>query len=313
VFEDSDTRFATATVAHTYHVEGRQQIRLTVTDDDGHVAVRSGSVQIDNDQPLIDVTAPATIDESQPATFQASVSDSDGVASVVWDFGDNTSPRSGSLVSHPFADPGTYTVTVAAADVRGASSSVQIVVSVSPVDDLPQIAPIPTQRISEGESWTLLVLATDPDGDPLEYSLENAPAGMTIDPDTGQIDWSPSDTQGPDQSTVVVVAHDPGGNETATSFVTEVLDTGSIGGRIFHDVNGNGIFDSGDLPLLDTAVRLNAGGKSVRYARCKATARVFTDSRRCPPVFIASQPTFPWHGNRRHPARSSCRWKPSPM
>ena len=269
VFEDSDSRFATATVAHTYNVEGRRQIRLTVTDDDGHVAIRSGSVRIDNDQPVIDITAPATIDEGQPATFQASVSDSDGIESVVWDFGDNTAPQSGSVASHPFADPGTYTVTVTATDIQGGSSSAEIEISVSPVDDPPQIASIPAQRISEGESWTFPVVANDPDGDPLEYILASAPLGMTIDPVSGQIDWTPSEVQGPNQYSVVAIVRDPGGNEATTSFVTEVLDSGSIGGRVFHDVNGNGVFDSGDLPLGDTAVRLNLGGndEEVRTAQ----------------------------------------------
>jgi hypothetical protein len=33
--------------------------------------------------------------------------------------------------------------------------------------------------------------ATDPEGDPITYSLTQAPAGMTIDPTTGQISWAP--------------------------------------------------------------------------------------------------------------------------
>ncbi|WP_051309765.1 putative Ig domain-containing protein [Desulfogranum japonicum] len=39
------------------------------------------------------------------------------------------------------------------------------------------------------------VKATDPDNDVLTYSLTEAPEGMTIDPSTGLIEWTPSGTQ----------------------------------------------------------------------------------------------------------------------
>lgn len=44
----------------------------------------------------------------------------------------------------------------------------------------------------DGGHYAYRVQATDPDNDPLTYALETAPSGMTIDAQTGQIDWVPS-------------------------------------------------------------------------------------------------------------------------
>lgn len=43
-----------------------------------------------------------------------------------------------------------------------------------------------------GQTFTYAAQALDPDGDTLEYSLDTAPQGMTIDPDTGLVTWSAS-------------------------------------------------------------------------------------------------------------------------
>lgn len=46
-----------------------------------------------------------------------------------------------------------------------------------------------------GVPYQSQVTAFDPDDDPLTYSLLEAPQGMTIDPDTGLIEWTPSGAQ----------------------------------------------------------------------------------------------------------------------
>ena len=42
----------------------------------------------------------------------------------------------------------------------------------------------------DGKVWTYQVKATDPDNDPLTYSLKSGPAGMTINSSTGLIQWN---------------------------------------------------------------------------------------------------------------------------
>jgi hypothetical protein len=47
---------------------------------------------------------------------------------------------------------------------------------------------VPSTTISNGK-YVYEVKAADPDNDTLIFSLEEAPSGMTIDPETGVVKW----------------------------------------------------------------------------------------------------------------------------
>ncbi|MBN2025054.1 MAG: peptidylprolyl isomerase [Pirellulales bacterium] len=69
------------------------------------------------------------------------------------------------------------------------------------------------------------------------YSLGLSPAGMLIDTATGQITWTPSDTQGATHSITVVVA-DRAGNEKSQSFnivVNQAPDIWTIGNKLVQE------------------------------------------------------------------------------
>jgi Putative Ig domain/Bacterial Ig domain len=69
----------------------------------------------------------------------------------------------------------------------------------------PQVQPVPAVTVNPGQTVTFQVTATDPDTrpgpegplpmGPLTYSLQNAPAGATIDSETGAFTWTPDSTQ----------------------------------------------------------------------------------------------------------------------
>jgi hypothetical protein len=65
------------------------------------------------------------------------------------------------------------------------------------------------------------VEATDPDGDPLTFSLDAAPAGMTIDAATGLLTWTPTPAQ-IGNHTVTVRVHDNGGGAAIQTFTLTV-------------------------------------------------------------------------------------------
>jgi len=74
----------------------------------------------------------------------------------------------------------------------------------------------------DGKTYSYQVKATDPDGDPLTYSLKSAPPGMTINPSTGLIQWSvPSDFKGNASFTVNVT--DGHGGEVMQRFTLEIM------------------------------------------------------------------------------------------
>jgi len=69
----------------------------------------------------------------------------------------------------------------------------------------------------DGKVWTYQVRATDPDNDPLTYSLKSGPEGMTIEPSTGFIRWSvPADFKG--KAAAGVAVSDSHGGEAIYTF-----------------------------------------------------------------------------------------------
>lgn len=73
----------------------------------------------------------------------------------------------------------------------------------------PVISSEPSASFTDGK-FTYTVLAEDPDGDPIDFTLKGAPPGMTIEPATGLISWE----YGPDDAgeyKVTVVAADSEG------------------------------------------------------------------------------------------------------
>jgi len=59
----------------------------------------------------------------------------------------------------------------------------------------PTIASTPVTSATVGTTYHYDVDATDPDGDPLTFSLKSSPDGMFINPSTGLITWLPSRDQ----------------------------------------------------------------------------------------------------------------------
>ncbi len=103
---------------------------------------------------------------------------------------------------------GNTEVTIRVIDPFGGLATQSFVISVSDSNHPPEITSDPPQSGRSGEAYTYNVEATDPDEDTLVYALDNPPTGMSIDPDTGVISWTPS-SEG--SHSVTVTATDPSG------------------------------------------------------------------------------------------------------
>jgi hypothetical protein len=117
---------------------------------------------------------------------------------------------------------GTYIVSLVATDSRGAASATDTVTIVATVRNrAPVVRSTPITIASAGQAYRYAVYATDPDaGDVLTFSLSTAPAGMTVDPSSGVIDWTPAASQGGVQA-VAVRATDSGGLFAVQSFAIQ--------------------------------------------------------------------------------------------
>lgn len=106
---------------------------------------------------------------------------------------------------------GTFRVAVTAADGRGGETT--------QLFDLPTVATAPNRNptissqprgsVRVGDPYLYVVVASDPDGDPLTVTLDEYPAGMAVDA-AGRVTWTPAAGQA-GTHTVVVLAADPGG------------------------------------------------------------------------------------------------------
>jgi hypothetical protein len=79
----------------------------------------------------------------------------------------------------------------------------------------PIITSEPSPRIVNGK-LTYVLKAQDPDGDPIEYTLKNAPRGMTIEPATGLITWEFGEADIGEHTVEIIVTDSEGARASQT-------------------------------------------------------------------------------------------------
>jgi RHS repeat-associated protein len=88
-----------------------------------------------------------------------------------------------------------------------------------------------------GKPYSYQVKAVDPDADLLVYSLERAPSGMTIDPNTGLVKWTPNNNIPTTPVSVAIKVRDNlGGEDTQTFEINPIVESlGKISGQVYVD------------------------------------------------------------------------------
>lgn len=108
------------------------------------------------------------------------------------------------------AQVGPHAIELRATDSQGAFGSQAFVVEAADFNDPPRITSLPNLRAQVGELYRYDVDAFDPEHAALAFSFASpAPPGMTIDPASGVISWTPGAPPAPRD--VVVRATDAGG------------------------------------------------------------------------------------------------------
>jgi len=127
--------------------------------------------------------------------------------------------------------PGVYTFSIWVTD-DGAprrSATAAVAVTVVEVNRPPQLDPLPDLEVPEGQPLAVTNRAVDLDIPPNRLTFRFAsdpPPGMTMDPDTGLILWTPSEDQGEGVYPIIVRVEDDGSPVLAdeTAFTIHVLD-----------------------------------------------------------------------------------------
>jgi len=159
-------------------------------------------------------------------------------------------------------------------DVQGNSVAVNLTAGTATVNQPPVLNSIGNKTLDEGENYSFIISATDPDGDVLVYSVSAMPGGASLDPATRTFSWTPSYRQAGSYSSVHFTVSD--GNESDTEAIAitvnnvyqtdlnndgavNVLDIISVAqhwseagvnGWITEDINENGTINVLDVILI---------------------------------------------------------------
>jgi DNA/RNA endonuclease G (NUC1) len=181
---------------------------FTYTVNDGHDATATAAVNVTvkpvNDAPTAvndeDVTV---VEDSGANTVLVLGNDTDvdgdalAVSAVTQGSHGSVVNNSSSVSYTPAADyNGSDSFTYTTTDGHGGTSTANVIVNVTPVNDAPVLLGVPASAtVAELSPYTFTAQASDVDGQPLTFSLVGAPAGAAID-QAGVFNWTPTEAQG---------------------------------------------------------------------------------------------------------------------
>lgn len=233
-----DTSWATT----EQHGPGLYTITVRVTDNGSPARASTVSFRVNvrevNQAPSLAAIPDLTTDESLPLEIVAQAADADFPAqALTFSFvngaplGAELNPATGEFTWVPSEaqGPGAYPITIRVTDAGSPALSAARTfnITVRDVNNAPVLPEISAQTVNEGAQFTLQIAATDPEIPParLVYTIENGPAGMTINADTGVIHWTPDEAAGPLDYNIVVRVSEAGGGPSITgSFVLGVRE-----------------------------------------------------------------------------------------
>ncbi|HWU76726.1 MAG TPA: putative Ig domain-containing protein, partial [Rhodanobacter sp.] len=115
------------------------------------------------------------------------------------------------------------TIVLRVQDGRGSVSLRTLHIPVTNGNQAPVIAPQDTVAINEGQTWSLPIVASDADGDPLTVNMSNLPSGASFDARTGMLNWTPTYDQAGTYKNVTISVSD--GKVTTSESFDVVVNT----------------------------------------------------------------------------------------
>jgi hypothetical protein len=168
---------------------------------------------------------------------------------------------------------GTRSVTISNPDGQSASSSTGILTIIGASNAPPTLAFVADRTMDELTTLTFTNSATDPNGDPLTFSLDpGAPEGAALDPATGVFTWTPNETQGPSTNPITIRVAD---NRTpplssTQSFVITVNEVNQA--PVLNPINDRTIHQGFTLTFTNTVSDADIPANILSFALTNAPA-----------------------------------------
>ena len=213
---------------------GVYQVTITAADGRGGTVSQTFALAVSNPAPVA-VNDTATTAEDTPVTIDVLANDSDPdgdpltVTAASAAHGAVTIGANGAITYQPAGNfNGTDTITYTISDGNGGTATGTVQVTVTAENDDPVGNPIADRTRNDGDTDSLDVSAffTDPDGDPLSYSVTGLPPGLTLSGTTisGRILPDASGPTGEKVYTVNVTASDGAGGAKTVTFTYTVIN-----------------------------------------------------------------------------------------
>ncbi len=185
----------------------------------GDKEIKSNMIQIKNAPPLISRVKlmPEVFNPGDRLNVEVSGTDPDGdEVTFLFEWTINGQPAgSGRTIDSPVkrGDKVLVTITPFDGEVSGRSGTLS-----NDIRNMPPMIIDNRDYKFDGKVLTHQLRAVDPDGDPITYSLRNAPEGMSVNPSTGLTTWNvPAGLKG--KGSYTAVAKDPSGGESSQVFL----------------------------------------------------------------------------------------------
>jgi hypothetical protein len=211
-----------------------------------------------NTAPVITSSPVVSARVGEPYEYQPSVRDAEGDPVIFWltvaPAGMMVNGVTGLIEWIPTA-VGAQTVSLRAEDSLGLASAQTYSITVRPPNRAPSITSQPATSVEAGASYGYQVTATDPDlpSDGLAFSLTTAPAGMSVNPTTGLVQWQPAAGLAGTNQNVVVQVTDLEGLRATQSFAVSVTAPDLTRPTVSLAVPANGATLTQDIAMSGTA------------------------------------------------------------
>lgn len=193
-----------------------------------------------NSAPVLPSQADRTIAEQTPLVVTNTATDSDipanSLSYLLLSAPASASIDANGVITWPTTEadgPGVYAITTVVTDdgTPPLSATNTFAVTVNEVNTAPVLTVPLDQTINELTTLSVSASATDSDipANTLTFSLLAPPTGMSINPASGAITWTPSEAQGPSTNIITVVVTDNGSPplSVTNSFIVTVNEVNS--------------------------------------------------------------------------------------
>ena len=217
------------------HVGTYGNIIVSVTDGVSFASLAPFGIEVTaapNTAPVISGSPGTQVTAGQSYAFAPAASDADGDRlsfsvsnKPAWASFDTASGRlSGTPGSTHVGTTSGIVISVSDGQLSAALPAFSIEVAAVP-NRAPTISGSPSTSVTEGQSYSFVPSATDPDGDVLVFSIQNRPVWATFSASTGRLTGTPGSTHVGNYGNIVISVSDGQASASLTAFSVDVQAT----------------------------------------------------------------------------------------